>query len=121
MWCAKLLTMTAITFTWADADFERRAAHSSSEMGQSRRFGALGEVRFSPLNRTYAELWLQSAIGRDRATKGTFECTLRRDSQRTRADRSVGAMAIRSAKHAQGAKSLSQKTIIKASPRCLLV
>ena len=33
MWCAKLLTMTAITFTWANADFDRR--HSTSEMGQS--------------------------------------------------------------------------------------
>jgi len=61
-------------------------------------------VRFYPLNRTYAELWLQSAIGRDRATKRAFVCHLRRDSQPTRADRSVGAMLIGSAKHAQGAR-----------------
>ena len=33
MWCAKLLTMTAIAFTLANADFDRR--HSTSEMGQS--------------------------------------------------------------------------------------
>ena len=31
---AKLLTMTAITFTWANADFDRR--HSTSEMGHFR-------------------------------------------------------------------------------------
>jgi hypothetical protein len=28
--------MAAITFTWANADFDRR--HSTSEMGQQRRF-----------------------------------------------------------------------------------
>jgi hypothetical protein len=39
VWCAKLLTITAITFTWANADFDRRAAHSTSEMGHQRRFG----------------------------------------------------------------------------------
>ena len=33
MWCAKLLTMAAITFTGANADFDRR--HSTSEMGHS--------------------------------------------------------------------------------------
>ena len=33
MGCAKLLTMAAITFTWANADFDRR--HSTSEIGQS--------------------------------------------------------------------------------------
>jgi hypothetical protein len=32
--CAKLLTMAAITFTWASADFDRR--HSTSEMGHLR-------------------------------------------------------------------------------------
>ena len=42
-------------------------------------FSCWANVRFSPLNRTYAELWLQSAIGRDRATKGAF-VRLRRDS-----------------------------------------
>ena len=36
MWCAKLLTMTAIIFTWANADFDRRAAHSTSEMDHFR-------------------------------------------------------------------------------------
>jgi hypothetical protein len=34
VWRAELLTMTAITFTWANADFDRR--HSTSEMGHFR-------------------------------------------------------------------------------------